>query len=229
MARAYVLLSGGIDSSTCLAMAKDKYKSVKAISVHYGQRHEVELAHATSIAEHFKVEHDVVNMNGLVGKGGLTDTELEVPKVDYEDLPSGVSPTYVPNRNMLMIAMLVSQAAADVEGECVMYGAHAEDAENDAYPDCSEEFASYMRKAITIATYGKIFLATPFITRTKADVVTVGDELEVPWALTWSCYEGGVIHCGECSTCRARRSAFVRSNVLDPTDYAVTPTLNEGV
>ncbi|PHR94848.1 MAG: 7-cyano-7-deazaguanine synthase QueC [Blastopirellula sp.] len=225
MTKAYILLSGGIDSSALLARANLIHEgSVKAISVDYGQKHNIELVHAANVAKHMGISHEIVDMSFAMGKGGLSDPSLEVPKVSYEDLPHGVSPTYVPNRNMLMLSMLVSKAAADPDAEFAYYGAHAEDSENDAYPDCSPEFVNAMVKAVSIATYGKITLDAPFVDNTKAEVVANGEQIGVPWELTWSCYEGGLIHCGTCSTCRARRDAFIGARVTDPTVYREVPT-----
>lgn len=221
MSKAYVLLSGGIDSSTVLALAIQQHGSARAVTLHYGQRHSVEIAHAHDIAKHFGVGHDIIDISNIIGRGGLSDPNLEVPDVSYADLPYGVSPTYVPFRNGLMLSVLASRASADPDAKAIYYGAHAEDAENDAYPDCSKAFVSSMEDAIEIGTYGKLSLQTPFVSETKAHVVRVGESLHVPWKITWSCYKGGLIHCGLCPTCRARRQAFVQAGVTDPTDYEV--------
>ena len=220
MSKAYVLLSGGIDSSTALALAQEKHGSVVAISVHYGQRHNNELMYAKNIANRFSVPHLIIDLQSAIGVGGLTDQNLDIPDKTYAELPQGVSPTYVPNRNMLLLSMLVSKAVADPEAEVVYYGAHAEDSKNDAYPDCSAAFVNHMRRAIHVATYTKIRLEVPFLHMTKAEVVTEGERLGVPWALTWSCYKGGIEHCGACPTCYARIEAFKIAGVDDPTVYA---------
>lgn len=222
MAKVYVLLSGGVDSSTCLASAVQRAgaNNVHALSVHYGQIHSTELHHAQNMARQQRVEHTLVDLVGAIGIGGLSNPNLKVPNVSYEELPKGVSPTYVPNRNMLLLATLISRATSDKEAEVVMYGAHAEDSENDAYPDCSRDFLDAMRAATLIATYSQIELEAPFIDIKKWEIVSIGEELGVPWTFTWSCYKGGLIHCGICPTCRARKDAFRLASVEDPTSYA---------
>ena len=221
MPKAYVLLSGGVDSSTALAMAHKKFDGrVCGIGVNYGQRHGKELDSALTIAKHFGAAFIEKNLEGLIGVGGLTDNNLVIPSVSYEELPEGVSPTYVPFRNGLLLSLAASIASADPEAVAVYYGAHSEDAERDAYPDCSVPFIVAMGQAISIGTYGKIQLHAPLMEMTKAEVVTRGTELGVPWGHTWSCYEGNTLHCGVCPTCRARSEAFAIAKVLDPILYA---------
>ncbi|MEE8599015.1 MAG: 7-cyano-7-deazaguanine synthase, partial [Dehalococcoidales bacterium] len=110
-------------------------------------------------------------------------------------------------------------AAIDKEAEAVYIGVHAEDAENWAYPDCTPEFMGGMANAIYIGTYRKIRLYTPLIWMKKYQIVEAGEALDVPWADTWSCYEGLQFHCGVCPTCRARMEAFSNAGVIDPTQY----------
>ena len=135
-------------------------------------------------------------------------------------MPDGISPTYVPFRNGLMLAALASIAQADAEARAIYYGAHAEDAERDAYPDCSIEFIQAMGDAIRIGTYEQIQLHAPLSQMTKADVVAYGKTLYVPWHMTWSCYKGEALHCGKCPTCISRILAFEDAGVDDPTEYA---------
>ena len=220
MSKAYVLLSGGIDSSACLAEAIRECGSATALIVDYGQRHAKETEHALAIAQHLNAPVRLISAQGVIGIGGLTDEHLEMPNASYADLPEGVSPTYVPFRNGLFLSIAASIASADPEALAVYYGAHAEDAENDAYPDCSVQFIEAMRVAIEIGTYGQITLIAPWKEMTKTEVVTVGTAARIPWELTWSCYEGNEIHCGTCPTCRARREAFELAEVEDPTIYA---------
>ncbi len=221
MSKAYVLLSGGIDSTTCLAIAQEQYgrSYVTAVSLLYGQRHEKEVELARLIADYMGAEWMFRDIKNVIGIGGLTDTGLVIPHVSYAELPEGVSPTYVPFRNGLMLSILASIAAADGEAEVIYYGAHAEDAENDAYPDCSVPFIAAMQEAISIGTYGNIVLSAPLMSITKEQVVRWGDDLNVPWGMTWSCYEGKELHCGECPTCIARIRAFRDAEVHDPTEY----------
>lgn len=221
MSKAYVLLSGGMDSTTCLAQAVSEFgERVTAISVAYGQLHYKELEYAANLALHYGVGHRIINLDGVIGVGGLSDPDLVVPDKSYEELPDGISPTYVPFRNGLMLAALASIAQADPSAKYIYYGAHAEDAANDAYPDCSIDFIIYMGDAIRVGTYGQIELRAPLMSMTKADVVTRGNELGVPWEMTWSCYKGEAMHCGTCPTCQSRIMAFHDAGIEDPTEYA---------
>ncbi len=180
-----------------------------------------ELDQAQAVAKHFENQFIVHDIQGFIQKGGITDDKLEIPPVGYSDLPHGVSPTYVPFRNGTLLSLITGMAAIDAEAEAVYIGVHAEDAENWAYPDCTPEFMGGMANAIYIGTYHKIRLYTPLIWMTKAEVVLAGDMLDVPWELTWSCYEGREFHCGVCPTCRARKIAFMQGRGADPTTYAI--------
>ncbi len=220
MPKAYVLLSGGVDSSTALAVANQDWDGrVCAVGVNYGQRHQKELVRAGHIAKKFKNQFIIRDIQGFIQKGGLTDDKLEIPPVSYADLPQGVSPTYVPFRNGTMLSLVTGMAAVDDEAEAVYIGVHAEDAENWAYPDCTPEFMGGMSNAIYVGTYHKIRLYTPLIWMKKYEIVKLGTRLKVPWELTWSCYEGNERHCGICPTCRARVDAFELAKVPDPTIY----------
>ncbi len=220
MPKAYVLLSGGVDSSVTLAIAnRDWDGRVCAVGVNYGQRHTKELDQAQKVAEHFDNQFITRDIKGFIQTGGLTDPTLEIPPVRYDELPHGVSPTYVPFRNGTLLSLVVGMATVDEEAEAVYIGVHAEDAENWAYPDCTPEFIGGMANAIYIGTYHKIRLYTPLIWMSKTEVVMAGELLEVPWELTWSCYEGGEFHCGVCPTCRARKQALEEGRGTDPTQY----------
>ena len=222
MSKAYVLLSGGMDSTTCLAAAIHRFSAeeVTAVSVDYGQRHRKELEHAIRIADFYGAEWSLLDLSVVIGVGGLTDENLIIPHKAYAELPDGISPTYVPFRNGLMLAALASKAQADPEANHIYYGAHAEDAENDAYPDCSIDFINAINVAIRIGTYEQISLSAPLASMTKVGVVEYGTSLGVPWEMTWSCYEGNELHCGECPTCQSRIMAFGDAGVEDPTEYA---------
>ena len=224
MSKAYVLLSGGVDSSTALAIANEDWNgSVTAVGVDYGQRHQKELEQAHLIADHFHNEWIVRDIQGFIQKGGLTDETLDIPPVSYDDLPSGVSPTYVPFRNGTMLSLIAGMAAIDPDAKTIYIGVHAEDAKNWAYPDCTPEFIGGMANAIYIGTYHKIRLHAPLIWMKKHEIITKGTKLGVPWEHTWSCYEGRDLHCGVCPTCRARSEAFSLAGVDDPTSYTTHP------
>lgn len=223
--KAFVLLSGGIDSTTCLHLAMRDAKSVEAVSINYGQRHLKEVAHARRLCDSLGVGHHLLDLASIIPKTMLTCSSIEVPNISYSDI-EGVSPTYVPFRNGLMLSALTSYAAGryDMEkasGEWAIYfGAHAEDAANWAYPDCTVEFTGAMANAIYIGTYRRVRLITPLQFMTKAGVITIGQRAGVDWSKTWSCYKGGTKHCGVCPTCRSRREAFIEAGVDDPTVYA---------
>ena len=220
MPKAYVLFSGGLDSTVCLAIANKEHNGlVCAVSVNYGQRHQKELEAARSIIEHYNAASQVINLTSVMGKGGLTDPDMIVPEVDYSEL-IGVSPTYVPFRNGLMLSAITSIAAADPECTHIYFGAHADDAAGDAYPDCTLEFVGSMASAIFRGTYGKVRLVAPLLFNNKARNVEVGYKLEAPLQLSWSCYKGEEQHCGICSTCRDRKKAFAAAGVKDLTYYA---------
>ena len=218
--RALVLLSGGIDSATCLMLAIQDNKDVVAISIDYNQRHKKEIKHAQAICNRLDVEHRTWAMT--LPESMLTAGSSEViPDASYADLPSGVSPTYVPFRNGNFLSTMASIAHAE-HFDVIYFGAHAEDAHNWVYPDCTPEFIGAMANAIYIGTYHEVRLRAPLTYMSKADVVFLGMSLGVPFDLTWSCYSDEDLHCGRCPTCRARKAAFSHACVNDPTIYAST-------
>lgn len=225
--KAVILSSGGVDSTTCLALAVKEYgaKNVATISVFYGQKHQRELDAARRVAEHYGVRHQEYDLSPIF-RGStcalLANAPHEIDRRSYaeqlaERNGQGVS-TYVPFRNGLMLATAASAAGSIFEAEDVwLYlGAHADDAAGNAYADCSEEFLQAMGEAMSIGTYGRIRLAAPFAGKNKADVVKTGLALGVPYELTWSCYEGGDAPCGACATCRDRAAAFRANGIEDP-------------
>lgn len=224
-----VLLSGGLDSSTVLAMATERLGlgNLYAISFDYGQKHRKELDAARRIAEKYVVrEHRVVRLpsNVFEGGGSALMNEMDMPQASYEELHNsfGVSPTYVPFRNANLLSMATAYALT-VGAGFVFAGMHAEDAHNWAYPDCTPEFLGAMTNAIYVGTYHKVRLVAPLMDMTKAQVVKTGLELGVPFELTWSCYEGGDEACGKCPTCIGRLEAFKLNGVADPAPYLFRP------
>lgn len=219
MSTALVLHSGGIDSSTCLAIALKQFDKVISISADYGQRHIKEITLAKEQAFEWNIEHISFTISSIP-KTMLTDSSAELPNASYDELPDGISPTYVPFRNGLLLSNIAA-IAQGIEADAIFFGAHAEDAENWAYPDCTPEFIGAMANAIFIGTYQKVRLHTPLMWLKKHEIITLGQEYGVPWNLTWSCYAGGIKHCGTCPTCRARKEAFILAGVPDPTQYEV--------
>jgi 7-cyano-7-deazaguanine synthase len=218
--KAYVLHSGGIDSTVCLycAMRDFGHSNVVAVSVDYGQRHRKEIDYSKVLCNTLGIEHREIQLEGMP-RSMLTDTKQKIPEVSYDEL-QGVSPTYVPFRNGQLLSKIAGIASADTSGAAIYFGAHAEDAKNWAYPDCTPEFIGAMANAIYIGTYHQVRLHTPIQWLTKKEIILLGESLWVDFEFTWSCYVGGVQHCGVCPTCRARKQGFIDSLVKDPTEYA---------
>ena len=228
MGKALVLNSGGVDSTTCVALAIQKYGSENVItaSLYYGQKHDKELECARKIAEYYKVKHieeDISNVMKyakdvctLVKGGNEIEHKSYVEQI--QENGEGRVATYVPFRNGLFLSIATAYADSLFPEEEVeiYYGAHADDAAGQAYADCSPEFAKAMDEAINIGTYGKIHINRPLINMNKAEVVKTGLSLNVPYELTWSCYEGGDKPCLECGTCIDRLNAFKLNGIEDP-------------
>jgi len=223
-----VLLSGGIDSTTTLAIAlQDSYddqlpnphSDVMAISFNYGQRHSKELQQAAAIAAHYEVPHFIIDVPKELFQGSrLTDGDA-VPDGKYEDY-EGLSPAYVPYRN----GTLISMAGAFAQGrefQEVWFGAHASDWQTWAYPDCSPSFTGAQGTALYMGTNNTVQLKTPIIQLEKKGVVEIGHSLNIPEHLTWSCYKGGDKQCGTCPTCNERIDAFKANGLVDPVPYEV--------
>lgn len=219
-----VLFSGGLDSTTCLALAIRQYgaENVIALSITYGQKHQKEIDCAERIVKRYGVKHIRLDA-GEIFEGSnctllKTSTE-EVPEGTYQEQqmqrPGEAVSTYVPFRNGLFLSMAASTALINGCG-LVMYGAHMDDAAGNAYPDCTEAFSNAIGKAIEEGTGGEVRLFAPFITMNKATIVKLGLELGVPYELTWSCYNGGDKPCGRCGTCIDRARAFEANGVKDP-------------
>lgn len=231
MGKALVLNSGGVDSTTCVALVIQKYgnENVITASLYYGQKHDKELECARKIAEYYKVKHieeDISNVMKyakdvctLVKGGNEIEHKSYVEQI--QENGEGRVATYVPFRNGLFLSIATAYADSLFPGEEVeiYYGAHADDAAGQAYADCSPEFAKAMDEAINIGTYGKIHINRPLINMNKAEVVKTGLNLNVPYELTWSCYEGGDKACGTCGTCIDRLNAFKLNGVEDPIEY----------
>lgn len=226
--RALVLFSGGVDSTTCLAMAVEKYgkENVTALSVSYGQKHTKEIEASKKIAEYYGVEHlylDLAKIFEYSDCSLLSHSDQEIPKESYADQirKGGGKPvsTYVPFRNGLFLSSAASIAISK-DCEVIYYGAHSDDAAGNAYPDCSDAFNRAIGEAIYIGSGNQVRVEAPFVNWTKADVVKKGLELHVPYELTWSCYEGKDRPCGVCGTCIDRAKAFEANGVKDPAlDY----------
>lgn len=221
--KALVLFSGGVDSTTCLAMAIDKYgkDKVVALSISYGQKHVKEIEASDKIAEYYGVEHIFIDLSKIFKYSDcslLTSSDKEIPKDTYENQLKGTGglpvSTYVPFRNGLFLS---SAAAIALSKNCdvIYYGAHGDDAAGNAYPDCSDEFNRAMGDAIYIGSGKQLRIYAPFVNKPKSDVVAEGLKLKVPYELTWSCYEGKDKPCGVCGTCIDRRKAFEANGIKE--------------
>ncbi|MBQ3664669.1 MAG: 7-cyano-7-deazaguanine synthase QueC [Lachnospiraceae bacterium] len=226
--KALVLSSGGVDSTTCLAMAVEKYgnENVIALSVSYGQKHTKELEAARRVAQYYQVEHLEIDLAKIFEYSDcslLSHSDKDIPKESYAEQLEKTNgtpvSTYVPFRNGLFLSTAASIALSKGCG-IIYYGAHSDDAAGNAYPDCSFEFNNAMDDAIFIGSGKQLKLRAPFSAMPKSEVVKLGLELGVPYQLTWSCYEGGDKPCGTCGTCIDRRNAFELNGVSDPAmDY----------
>lgn len=227
MRKAIILSSGGVDSTTCLSVAVNALgaENVSTASIFYGQKHKKELEAARAVAKYYDVPHYEFDLAEILQYSNCSlldhSTENIVHKSYGEQIREngeGKVSTYVPFRNGLMLSVAASLAASIYEDEEVdiYIGAHADDAAGEAYADCSPAFLKTMGEAIAIGTYGKVHMVFPFADKNKAGVVAEGLRLGTPYELTWSCYEGGEMPCGECGTCIDRAKAFAENGVEDP-------------
>lgn len=210
-----VLLSGGMDSTVLTAELVRCGGPVVGLSIYYGQRHDCELKAAAAVAEHLGIEHDVIDAS-TVGAGlasALTDPAMAVPEGHYS--ADTMSATVVPGRNLLFAAIAVAHAASSGH-QVVALAVHAGD--HPVYPDCRPEFTTALG-VLAHSTYG-VQVSAPYVRLTKAEICARGAEVDAPMGLSWSCYQGGEVHCGRCGTCVERAEAFALAGVPDPTAYA---------
>lgn len=222
--KALVLFSGGVDSTTCLGLAIDKYgkENVIALSISYGQKHLKEVDVSRKIAAYYQVEYIYLDLAKIFEYSEcclLDHSKQEIPKGDYAKQLNSANgnpvSTYVPFRNGLFLS---SAASIALSKGCsiIYYGAHSDDAAGNAYPDCSSSFNHAMNEAIYEGSGKQLCIEAPFVSWTKADVVKKGMELKVPFEMTWSCYVGGEKPCGTCGTCIDRAKAFEKNGISDP-------------
>jgi len=228
---AVVITSGGMDSTTAVYWAKHFFENIECMSFDYGQRHVKELSCAAEIAKDLGVEHNIVDLTGvnkLIAVSALTNPTIEVPEGHYAE--ETMKATVVPNRNAMMLNIGIARAVA-TGAEAVVVGVHAGD--HAVYPDCRPEFIELQERTAQVANEGFIHpefqLCAPFMFMTKAQIAGLGNELEVPWHKTWTCYKGGEIHCGRCSTCVERLEAFHLAGVAETTEYEDTLYWREAI
>lgn len=213
-----LILSGGIDSSTLLYYLLKKGYEIHALTFIYGQRHLKEIEYASKIVEKAKqigfIEHrivDITSISSLISSGALTG-DKDVPKAFYSDETQ--KQTIVPNRNMILLSIAAGYAVK-INAKEVFYAAHKSD--YSIYPDCRKEFVKALDTAVYLANlWTPVEVKAPFVDLTKAEIVKLGLELNVPYEYTWSCYEGKERPCLSCGTCLERTEAFLLNNAKDP-------------
>ncbi len=221
--KALILFSGGLDSTTLLAVVIEKYgkENVVALSISYGQKHTKEVEAAKAVADYYGVELQSIDLAEIFRNSDsalLSHSEKEIPTGSYDRQKmqeDKLISTYVPFRNGLFLSVA---ASVGLSNDCthVYYGAHHDDWAGSAYPDCSPEFVEAMKASIAQGTGGALQLEAPFVHWNKADIVKTGLELAAPYELTWSCYEGGDEPCHLCATCVDRERGFRENGVVDP-------------
>lgn len=216
-----LIYSGGLDSTVLLYKLIHEGRKIAPLSIAYGQRHEKELEAAARIIANLRAlnnpvaAHLIVAIPPVLFKGSSqTSVEIPVPLGHYAE--ETMKATIVPNRNMVLLA-LANAYAQSIGADLVTYAAHGGD--HAIYPDCREDFVEAMDRAFFRSSWNPPRLTAPFLHMDKTAVVKLGAELNVPFHLTWSCYQGRALHCGRCGTCVERREAFALAGVDDPTGY----------
>jgi len=214
---ALVLLSGGIDSVTALAWARRSgYTAQGALSFSYGQRHIREIESAASVAAYYGVAYQSIALTPI-GGSRLTDLGNIPQGRDLASLTENIAPTYVPNRNMILIAYTAAAALLS-DATYLIGGWNAADALN--YPDCRDAFLESMERTLRLATLREFTVIRPLIHDDKPAIVRRALELGAPIHLTWTCYLGNQVACGTCDACQLRIAAFKQVRVIDPIPYA---------
>lgn len=224
MMKAVILLSGGLDSSTVLYQARADGCECYAISFDYQQRHRRELQSAISVAQSVGVvQHQIVNFDlRLWGGSALTDEAIALPQArSLDEMSQSIPVTYVPARNTIFLSFALGYAET-IGAQRVYIGVNALD--YSGYPDCRPDYIQAMQEVFRLGTkQGRegqpIDIIAPLINLKKTEIIQIGNQLGVPWELTWSCYAGGDQACGVCDSCRLRLAAFAQLGLQDPVDY----------
>ena len=225
MKKAVVLLSGGLDSTTCMAVAKEQGYELYPISFNYHQRHSIELEGAKKIAQFYNVKkHLIIETNmDQIGGSALTDEAIEVPDGDVEKAAHNEIPvTYVPARNLTFLSYALGYAEV-IGADHIFIGVNAVD--YSGYPDCRPEFIEKFQAIADYATKAgaadgrHIRIETPLQNLSKKEIVQLGSKLGAPLQFTHSCYKGGAKACGVCDSCKLRLQGFAEAGVVDPVEY----------
>ncbi len=224
MASAVVLLSGGLDSSTALALTAERGYDIVALTFSYGQRHRRELESAKRVAEHYGVKrHIVIDLDISEHlRSSLTQRSMEVPRGRAaDDGGDGIPSTYVPARNIMFMSVAAA-VAESIGADTIVIAANSVDFSG--YPDCTPEFIDAYQRMLGVGTKAgvegrPVAVDAPLLRMSKADIVREARRLGVPLELTWSCYEGGDRACGECDSCRLRLKGFAEAGEEDPLTY----------
>ncbi|WP_066639124.1 7-cyano-7-deazaguanine synthase QueC [Desulfolucanica intricata] len=226
MKKAVIILSGGLDSTVCMAYAKSQNYELFPMTFNYGQRHAYEVGQAKKVAKFYNcVKHLVVNLDFFraIGGSALTSDQIDLPvnRMEHE-IGEGVPVTYVPFRNGVFLALAVSYAEVVGASE-IFIGVNSLD--YSGYPDCRPEFINACQALINIGTKqctdgGRpLKIAAPLLNKTKAEIVKMGMELGAPFHLTTSCYRGEELACGHCDSCQLRLKGFKEAGYEDPIPY----------
>ncbi|MBU2279960.1 MAG: 7-cyano-7-deazaguanine synthase QueC [Gammaproteobacteria bacterium] len=211
-----VIYSGGMDSFTVLHNAIRAGHDVYALSFNYGQRHVKELVCAQNVCQELGIHHKIVDIsaiNQLIGGSSLTDN-IDVPEGHYA--ADNMKSTVVPNRNMILLSLAVGYAVS-LDAQAVYYGAHSGD--HFIYPDCRPEFVQKMNDVCQIANYEPVDIVSPYLSKTKIEILKDGLAMGLDYSKTWTCYNGREQACGKCGSCQERLEAFTLNNTIDPLPY----------
>ena len=224
MEKAVILLSGGLDSTVCMAVAKSRGMEVYPISFNYHQRHNIELESAKKVAEFYKIKKHLIIETNMeeIGGSALTDNDIEVPNGDFSHGAEDIPITYVPARNMIFLSYAMAYAEV-IGADHVFIGVNAVD--YSGYPDCRPEFISSFQKTANLATKAgtadgrHITIETPLQKLSKREIIQLGNKLGAPLQFTHSCYKGGAKACGICDSCKLRLRGFAEAGLVDPVEY----------
>jgi 7-cyano-7-deazaguanine synthase len=222
MKKAVVLLSGGLDSSTCAAIAKNENFDIYAVSFCYGQRHSIEINCAKRIARHLEIkEHKIISIDTEIFKNNSLTQNIDVPK---NRSAGGIPNTYVPARNTLFLSYALALAES-INSFDIFIGITAVD--YSGYPDCRPDYIEQYQKMANLATKtaregNPITIRTPLLNLSKSEIIKIGCKLGVRYEFTHSCYSPSAdgLACGECDSCVHRKKGFLEAGIADPTRYA---------